>query len=99
MSIIFCIFIFFFFFRKVIPSVEPGFLKDLIQAEAPLKSSSWQSVMEDIENKIMPGLTHWQHPKFCGFFTTGTSTPAIISEMFLNAINVVGVSWVCLVCN
>lgn len=41
--------------RRVTPSVEPGYLRSLIPAEAPFKPEPWEQVMDDVENKIMPG--------------------------------------------
>lgn len=41
--------------RRVTPSVEPGYLRSLIPSEAPFKPEPWEQVMDDVENKIMPG--------------------------------------------
>lgn len=75
-------------------AVKPGFLKELLPDDAPNAPSSWQSIMEDIDKIIMPGITHWQHPNFCGFFCITTSYPSIVAEMLINAINAMGVTWV-----
>lgn len=44
--------------RRVLPTVQPGYLKPLIPEEAPEKPDQWQDVMADIERVIMPGVTH-----------------------------------------
>lgn len=41
--------------RRVTPSVEPGYLRGLIPSEAPDKPEPWEKIMDDVENKIMPG--------------------------------------------
>jgi aromatic-L-amino-acid decarboxylase len=50
--------------RRVTPDVEPGYLSQLLPMEAPFKGEEWPSIMEDFENKILPGITHWQHPRW-----------------------------------
>lgn len=43
--------------RDVLPDVEPGYLSKLIPGEAPEKSESWQKVLDDVEQFIMPGVS------------------------------------------
>ena len=45
--------------RRVIPSVEPGYLRTLLPREPPNDGETWDEVQIDIEAKIMPGLAHW----------------------------------------
>ncbi|CAN0541933.1 unnamed protein product, partial [Ectocarpus sp. 8 AP-2014] len=51
--------------RPVKSSVEPGYLKKLLpQQEFPLNGERWSDIMADVESVIMPGITHWQHPRY-----------------------------------
>lgn len=43
--------------RRVTPSVEPGYLKDLIPMEAPEYGEKWEDIVADIEPKIMVGVS------------------------------------------
>jgi hypothetical protein len=43
--------------RRVFPTVKPGFMRELIPAEAPEKPESWDAVFQDIERVIMPGVS------------------------------------------
>lgn len=79
--------------RRVTPSVEPGYLRQLIPGEAPMKPESWEKIMEDVETKIMPGVTHWQHPRFHAYFPSGNSYPSILGDMLGDAIGCIGFSW------
>lgn len=86
-----------FFFvsnRPVLPSVEPGYLHKLLPSEAPEMPESWQDVMKDIGDKIMPGMTHWQSPNFHAYYPTATSYPSIVGEIIAGGFGVVGFSWV-----
>lgn len=55
--------------RRVVPSVEPGYLKHVIPKEAPEKGENWDDIMADVENKIMPGVVFQ-----CNFPTLGAAT-------------------------
>ena len=48
--------------RKVLSSVEPGYLRKILPSGPPEKGESWQDIQKDIEEKIVPGLTHWYDP-------------------------------------
>lgn len=80
--------------RRVTPSVEPGYLKNLLPGEAPEEPEEWDSIMADVEQKIMPGVTHWQHPRFHAYFPSGNSFPSILGDMLSAAIGCIGFSWV-----
>lgn len=78
----------------MLPSVEPGYLHNLIPTEVPEESESWKDVLKDINEKIMPGMTHWQSPNFHAYYPTQTSYPAIVGEMIAAGFGIVGFSWV-----
>ncbi|CAG9834131.1 unnamed protein product [Diabrotica balteata] len=78
---------------KVTPDIEPGYLKKLLPSEAPQEPENWESIMKDVESKIMPGVTHWQHPRFHAYFPSGNSYPSILGDMLSDAISCIGFSW------
>ena len=80
--------------RRVTPKVEPGYLKKLLPDSAPFKSESWDSIMDDFESKIMPGVVHWQHPRFHAYFPAGNAYPSILADMVTDGIGCIGFSWV-----
>lgn len=45
--------------RRVVSSVEPGYLRKLLPSGPPQEGEKWEDIQKDIESKIMPGLTHW----------------------------------------
>ncbi|GIZ00987.1 tyrosine decarboxylase, partial [Caerostris extrusa] len=59
--------------RRVTPSVEPGYLRNLIPDAAPQKGEDWEDIMRDV--------THWQHPRFHAYFPTGNAYPSILADM------------------
>ncbi|CAM9771919.1 unnamed protein product, partial [Ectocarpus sp. 13 AM-2016] len=74
--------------------VEPGYLKKrLTQREFPTKGEAWSDIMADVESHIMPGITHWQHPRFFAWYPAASSPPAILGDMLASMFNVIGFSW------
>lgn len=80
--------------RRVVPSVEPGYLRAALPTEAPQYPEAWDDVMNDVEKKIMPGVTHWQHPRFHAYFPAGNAYPSILGDMLSGGIGCIGFSWV-----
>lgn len=80
--------------RRVLPTVEPGYLRPLIPDEPPQTPEKWQDVMSDIERVIMPGVTHWHSPRFHAYFPTANSYPAIVADMLSDTIACIGFTWI-----
>lgn len=79
--------------RNVIPSVSPGYLEKEMPQEAPVDGERWEDVLKDIDKLIMPGVTHWQSPKFHAYFPTSNSFPGVVGEMLSAGIGCLGFSW------
>jgi len=79
--------------RRVTPDVKPGYLRQLLPDAAPQDPEPWEDVMQDVEDKIMRGMTHWQHPRFHAYFSSGNSYPSILGDMLSDAIGCIGFSW------
>ncbi len=43
--------------RRVTPAVKPGYLKSLIPSEAPEQPEKWEAIMQDVDDKIMTGVS------------------------------------------
>lgn len=80
--------------RRVLPTVEPGYLRPLLPDAAPLQPDNWEDVMADVERVIMPGVTHWHSPRFHAYFPTANSYPAIVADILSGAIACIGFSWI-----
>lgn len=75
--------------------VESGFLQNLYPKTAPLKPTSLETILQEIQNDIIPGITHWQSPNFFAYFPATISNAAFQGEMLCTALNVVGFNWIC----
>jgi len=64
-------------------SVEPGEIFNKIPDCPPAFSEPFESLMKDVDEIIMPGITHWQNPNFFAYFPANTSPPSILAEMLI----------------
>lgn len=42
--------------RQVIPDVKPGYMRELLPENPPLDGENWDSIFQDVEKIIMPGV-------------------------------------------
>lgn len=77
----------------VLPKIKPGDLIDALPKQAPEHGESFDRILRDFQKKIMPAVTHWNHPRFMAYFACTGSTPAIIGEMLAAALNTNGIHW------
>lgn len=62
-------------------SVKPGEVFTKLPDDPPVKPESFESFMKDLDEIIMPGMSHWQSPNFYAYFPANTSGPSILAEM------------------
>ncbi|RDB24903.1 Tyrosine decarboxylase 1 [Hypsizygus marmoreus] len=79
--------------RPVISKVEPGYLKQHLPLTAPEKGEDFQVIADDYQKFIVPGLTHWQHPSFFGYFPTACTFEGIIAELYATSTSNPGFNW------
>lgn len=79
--------------KPVASSVKPGFMVPLFTPEMPQNSESYSDVLKDLEEKIMPGMLHWTHSNFFGYYGGGNAYPSLLGEMLGAAMGSVGFSW------
>ncbi|HEY2843832.1 MAG TPA: pyridoxal-dependent decarboxylase, partial [Bryobacteraceae bacterium] len=77
----------------VLPDVRPGALIDRLPAAGPEKGESMDAILKDFRTLIVPGITHWNHPRFFGYFSISASGPGILGEMLAAALNVNHMLW------
>ncbi|KAJ2512023.1 hypothetical protein H4217_007093 [Coemansia sp. RSA 1939] len=76
-------------------AVSPGYLYKLIPHEAPDEPEAFEAIRDDIESKIMPGMTHWQSGNFFGWYPSNFSFPGMLGDMYSSMFNIVGFNWIC----
>jgi aromatic-L-amino-acid decarboxylase len=77
----------------VVPPIKPGELTDSLPRSAPDRGESFDDIFRDFDKKIVPAVTHWNHPRFMAYFANTGSSPAIIAEMLAATLNTNGLHW------
>jgi aromatic-L-amino-acid decarboxylase len=78
----------------VSPVVEPGDVRARLPEHPPATPEPWAAVRADLDDVIVPGLVHWQHPRFFAYFPANTSYSSILAELAIAGLGVQGMSWV-----
>ena len=61
--------------------LTPGTVFDQLADDPPETGESIETIMQDFQSVILPGITHWQHPNFYAYFPANSSYPSVIAEM------------------
>ena len=77
----------------VLPSVVPGQVRGSLPTSAPSEGEPFEDILRDFDTKIVPGITHWNHPGFFAYFAVTGSAPGILGEMLSAALNVNAMMW------
>lgn len=73
--------------------VEPGAIRGALPAFAPEEPEPFDAVMRDLNEIIMPGITHWQSPNWFAYFPANSSGPSLLGEMAAAGLGVQGMLW------
>jgi aromatic-L-amino-acid decarboxylase len=79
--------------RPISPHAPPGAIAAALPRSAPLRPESLDTILQDLDRLIVPGLVHWGHPAFFGYFGSTTTAPGVLAEMVAGALNVSAMTW------
>ncbi|MEO6403627.1 MAG: pyridoxal-dependent decarboxylase [Vicinamibacteria bacterium] len=79
--------------RPVMSTVEPGSIRAQLPKTPPDAPESMDAVMHDVESIVMPGLSHWQHPRFFGYFPSNGELSSVLGDYMSTGLGVLGLSW------
>jgi aromatic-L-amino-acid/L-tryptophan decarboxylase len=77
----------------VVSTAAPGEIRARLPQQPPLHGEPFSSVLRDLDEVILPGLTQWQSPNFFGYFPSNTSAPAALGELVSGLVNIQGMLW------
>ncbi|MGE0590878.1 MAG: aspartate aminotransferase family protein [Cyclobacteriaceae bacterium] len=75
------------------PDIKPGDIKKLLPGHAPEQGENFDLIFADFKNKIVPGMTHWQHSQFFAYFPTGASGPSVLADMLSSTMGAQCMIW------
>jgi aromatic-L-amino-acid decarboxylase len=77
----------------VLARTRPGEIKSRLPKYPPEKPEQFEIILRDFQKVILPGITHWNHPRFFAYFSITGSYAGIIGEMLCSALNVNAMLW------
>ncbi len=77
----------------VLSDMKPGEVRDSLPSMPPDRAEPLEEILEDFREKILPGITHWNHPSFFAYFATSSSVPGILAEMLSATLDVKAMLW------
>ncbi|MBV6286816.1 DOPA decarboxylase [Pseudomonas aegrilactucae] len=79
--------------RPVMAQVAPGYLKNALPPAAPQQGEAFEQILADVDQLVMPGLSHWQHPDFFGYFPSNGTLSSVLGDFLSTGLGVLGLSW------
>lgn len=77
----------------VLARTEPGEIKSQLPDQPPQQAENMETIFQNFEQVILPGITHWNHPAFFAYFSITGSAPGILAELLSAALNINAMLW------
>jgi aromatic-L-amino-acid/L-tryptophan decarboxylase len=77
----------------VLSQVRPGQIRTSLPADPPAHGEPFDALLKDVEQFILPGITHWQSPNFFAYFPSNASGPGILGDLLSSGLGVQGMLW------
>ncbi|KAK8276633.1 hypothetical protein V6Z12_D10G213200 [Gossypium hirsutum] len=78
----------------VLSQVQPDYLAQLLPKSAPNIPEPIETILHNIQQYIIPGITHWQSPNYFAYFPSSGSIAGFLGEVLSTSFNVVGFNWI-----
>ncbi len=79
--------------QPVMARVEPGAIRAALPIAPPEEGEPFSAVLRDLDDILMPGITHWQSPRYFAYFPSSAAEPGILAELLIAGLNQVGILW------
>jgi aromatic-L-amino-acid/L-tryptophan decarboxylase len=77
----------------VLAQVEPGDIRRRLPGAPPERAEPFADVLRDLDEILLPGITHWQSPRFFAYFANSSAEPGILAELLAATLNSVAFLW------
>ncbi len=79
--------------RPVVEATSPGDVRAKLPDRAPEQGKALSGLLADLDEVVVPGISHWQHPNWFAYFPAMSSPPAILGELAAAGLGVQGMLW------
>jgi aromatic-L-amino-acid/L-tryptophan decarboxylase len=77
----------------VMAQTAPGEVKSQLPLSPPEQPDGFEAIIRDLDQIIVPGLSHWQHPQFFGYFPSNGDLASVLGDYLSTGLGVLGLSW------
>ncbi len=79
--------------RPVRATTQPGEVRASLPAEPPAESEPFDAIFADVQSRLLPGCTHWQHPMFFGYFPSNAELASVLGDYLSTGLAQLGLNW------
>jgi aromatic-L-amino-acid decarboxylase len=79
--------------RPVMAQTAPGEIRRQLPASPPASPEPFDAVLRDLDAIVMPGLSHWAHPRFFGYFPSNGDLASVLGDYVSTGLGVLGLAW------
>jgi aromatic-L-amino-acid decarboxylase len=79
--------------RPVMAQTAPGEIKQRLPASPPIEPEPFDAVLRDLDQIVVPGVSHWQHPAFFGYFPCNGELSSVLGDYASTGLGVLGLAW------
>ncbi len=79
--------------RPVMSTVQPGQIKAGLPDAPPQEPQPFDQILRDVDKLIVPGLSHFQHPRFFGYFPANSMLSSVLGDYLSTGLGALGLSW------
>jgi aromatic-L-amino-acid decarboxylase len=79
--------------RPVMAQVAPGAIRAALPKQAPAAPEPFEAIFRDLDAVILPGLSHFQHPAFFGYFPANSELSSVLGDYLSTGLGALGLTW------
>lgn len=77
----------------VMSTIEPGEIRKSLPSTPPESAESFDAILADLDEKIMSGVTHWNHPNYFAYFPSNALLSSVLGDFLSSGIGGIGLNW------
>src|SRR4051812_32940858 len=79
--------------RPVMARTAPGQVREALATDPPCDPEPIDVILADLDRILLPGLSHWQHPRFFGYFPSNCELSSVLGDYISTGLGVLGLNW------
>jgi aromatic-L-amino-acid decarboxylase len=77
----------------VMSPLQPGAVKRLLPAQPPVRGAGLEGILQDLDQVVLPGITHWTHPGFFAYFPANADLASVLADLVGSGLGAQAMSW------